>query len=177
MAAGIRRSWPVENHRWLAIQPGARWVNKRWPAEHFAALVRQAAAAYPALRFAVLGSADDQSLAQTVVQAAPKRCLNLAGKISLQEMVEWIRLSDLLVTNDTGPMHIAAAMGKPLVALFGPTEPHRTGPYGQLDHTLQMDLPCVPCLKDQCRWHNPMECLRALPPGAAFAALQRLLPA
>jgi hypothetical protein len=53
----------------------------------------------------------------------------------------------LLVTNDTGPMHAAAALGKPLVALFGPTEPRRTGPYGQLENVLRLDLPCSPCLK------------------------------
>ena len=82
----------------------------------------------------------------------PARCLDLTGRLSLPEMVEWIRLSELMVTNDTGPMHVAAALGKPVVALFGPTEPRRTGPYRQLEHVLQLHLPCVPCLSSRCAY-------------------------
>ena len=92
-------------------------------------------------------------------------------------MVEWIRLSELMVTNDTGPMHVAAALGKPVVALFGPTEPRRTGPYRQLDHVLQLNLPCVPCLKPRCAYVKPFECLRAIPPAAVFDAVQKRLAA
>jgi ADP-heptose:LPS heptosyltransferase len=92
-------------------------------------------------------------------------------------MVEWIRLSELMVSNDTGPMHVAAALGTPLVALFGPTEPRRTGPYRQLDHVLQLKLPCVPCLKSRCRYVKPFECLEALTPAAVFDAVQKRLAA
>ena len=70
------------------------------------------------------------------------------------------------MTNDTGPMHLAAALGKPVVALFGPTDPRRTGPYGQLEHALQWPLPCAPCLKDVCHHQPPLECLRALSPAS-----------
>jgi ADP-heptose:LPS heptosyltransferase len=59
---------------------------------------------------------------------------------------------------------VAAALGKPVVALFGPTEPRRTGPYDQLQHVLQLELPCVPCLRSRCTYVKPMECLRALSP-------------
>jgi len=90
-------------------------------------------------------------------------------------MVEWIRLGAAMVSNDTGPMHVAAALGKPLVALFGPTEPRRTGPYGQPGHVLQATLPCVPCLKPRCTYAKPIECLRLLSPAAALAALEKRL--
>ena len=63
-------------------------------------------------------------------------------------MVEWIRRSELIVTNDTGPMHVAAALGKPVVAMFGPTNPKRTGAYGQIEQALRIDLPCSPCMKE-----------------------------
>ena len=97
--------------------------------------------------------------------------------LSLPEMVEWIRLSELMVSNDTGPMYVAAALGTPVVALLGPTEPRRTGPYRQLDHVLQLNLPCVPCLKAHCGYAKPFECLRAIPPAVVFDLVQKRLEA
>lgn len=175
LAESVRRKWPVAQARWIVIQPGARWATKLWPAESYAELVRRLAAANPELRFAILGSAQDHALGTTIAQADGGRCLDLTGRLSLPEMVEWIRLGELMVTNDTGPMHVAAALGKPVVALFGPTEPRRTGPYRQLNHVLQLDLPCAPCLKAHCAYAKPMECLRALQPAAVFNAVQARL--
>jgi lipopolysaccharide heptosyltransferase II len=162
VAEKVREKWPVGMSRWIAIQPGARWANKRWPAEYFAELVRAGAKRSADTRFAILGAAEDQPLGQTIAAADPQRCLDLTGKLSLPEMVEWIRLSKLMVTNDTGPMHVAAALRTPLIALFGPTEPQRTGPYGQLESVLQLNLPCVPCMKPRCSFEKPFECLRGL---------------
>ncbi len=160
---------------WLILQPGARWSNKRWPVEGFAELVRQAAVRRKDLRFAILGGPEDRPLGGTIASVAPERSLDLTGQLSLPEMVEWIRLGAAMVTNDTGPMHVAAALGKPVVGLFGPTEPRRTGPYGQLDHVLQAALPCAPCLKSRCAHSRPLECLRLLSPGAVLAAVERRL--
>jgi ADP-heptose:LPS heptosyltransferase len=87
-------------------------------------------------------------------------------------MVEWIRRCSLAVTNDTGPMHVAAALGKPVVALFGPTEPARTGPYGQLEHVLRLSLPCIPCQKATCHFAEPLACLTRLTPERVFAAVR-----
>ncbi len=177
IAAAIRRKWPVAGSRWIVLQPGARWSNKRWPAECFAEVVARLAVARPEFRFAILGASQDRPLAEIICRVDPARCLDLSGETSLPEMVEWIRFSDLMVTNDSGPMHMAAALNKPVVALFGPTEPRRTGPYGQLDHTLQLALPCIPCLSARCNYFKPMECLRALPPSAVFEAVQKELVA
>ena len=177
VAAALRRKWPLDEHRWLLLQPGARWLNKRWPAEHYAELLLRVARNYPERHFAILGGPEDQPLGQKIAQAGGHRCLDLTGRLSLPEMVEWIRASDVMVTNDTGPMHVAAALGKPVIALFGPTEPRRTGPYGQLDGVLQLNLPCVPCLKSRCAYRQPLECLRALQPAAVFGAVQQRLRA
>lgn len=174
IAAALRKKWSMDQTRWLALQPGARWLNKRWPAAFFAELIQRLAAGFPDYQFAILGGDEDKPLGRTVAGAGD-RCLDLTGQLSLPEMVEWIRLCKLMVTNDTGPMHVAAALGTPVVGLFGPTEPCKTGPYGQLKHVLQLDLPCVPCLSDRCASPRPLECLRALSPAAVFQAIQRRL--
>jgi ADP-heptose:LPS heptosyltransferase len=166
---------PCPTEPWIALQPGARWSNKRWPAENFAELVRRLAKEFPDRRFAILGGVEDQPLGEIILRAAPARCLNLCGQTSLPEMVEWLRLCELLVTNDTGPMHAAAALGKPLVALFGPTEPRRTGPYGHLENVLRLDLPCSPCLKSHCVYEKPDECLKAISPAMVFERVQKQL--
>ncbi|HEX9046524.1 MAG TPA: lipopolysaccharide heptosyltransferase II [Verrucomicrobiae bacterium] len=175
ITAEIDRKWPPGAHRWIALQPGARWENKRWPVEYFSKLARHVAKRFPEARLAILGGKDDRPLGEAISQAAPASCLNLCGETSLLEMVEWIRRCELMVTNDTGPMHAAAALRKPLVALFGPTEPRRTGPYGALDNVLRLDLPCSPCLKSHCHSAVRDECLRRLSPDQVWTRVERLL--
>jgi len=175
VGADIEAKWHPSPARWIALQPGARWMNKRWPVEHFAELTRRLAAEYTDVCFAVLGSKDDQPLAETVCRAAMDRCLNLAGQTSLPEMIEWLRRCDLMVTNDTGPMHVAAALGKPVIGIFGPTEPRRTGPYGQLGNVIQRRLPCSPCLKSRCAWRQHMECLTTITPANVLELVRREL--
>lgn len=165
----------IQNQKLILLSPGARWENKRWPVENFSALVKLLAQKFSDARFAILGSAEDKSLGEKISVVEPNRVLNLCGETSLPEMVEWIRLCDLMITNDTGPMHVAAALGKPLVGLFGPTEPRRTGPYGQLQNVLQIQLPCEPCMKSHCTWKNPMECLTAISPQTIFERAQKLI--
>jgi lipopolysaccharide heptosyltransferase II len=172
----IEQRWHPEGKQWVALAPGARWPNKRWPLEHFSTLARQLIAAHPTLHLVVLGAAADAPLARAIADATPGRCLNLAGQTTLPETVEWLRLASVVVTNDTGPMHMAAALRTPVVALFGPTEPARTGPYGQLQNTLQLALPCVPCMKDYCVHQPALECLTALTPSAVLEKVLSLLP-
>src|ERR1039458_10563222 len=78
---------------------------------------------FPAARFVILGDAGDKPLGEIISHVLSELCLNLCGETTLPEMIEWLRLCELMVTNDTGPMHAAAALNKPLVALFGPPEP------------------------------------------------------
>lgn len=175
-ADAVRTKWGADSGRWLVLQPGARWPNKRWPAESFADLVGRLAADDAGLRFVILGSREDAAAGERIARAEPARCLDLTGRTTLPEMLEWIRRGELMVTNDTGPMHAAAALGRPVVALFGPTDPRRTGPYGQVDRVLKLDsLPCIPCLKPTCAYEKPMECLRAVTPAAVQAEVRRHL--
>lgn len=175
IAATVRARCPAPSALWVALQPGARWPNKRWPIEHFVDLARRLLAAEPALRVVVLGGHTDQAFGSAITAAAGPRSLDLTGRLSLPEMVEWLRLCTLMITNDTGPMHVAAALGKPVVALFGPTEAARTGPYGDHHTILRMNLPCAPCLKSECHWAEPLACLRQISPGqVADTVLSRL---
>lgn len=174
ISAEVKRKWETDPARWIVIQPGARWFNKRWPVENYATLVKRLAEARPEFRFAIMGSAEDKAAGAIIAQSDPKRCLDLTGKVSLPEMVEWIRLSEFMISNDTGPMHVAAALGKTVVAIFGPTEPRRTGPYRQLKNVVRIDLPCAPCLKGYCSYSKPLECLKGIAPEMVFDRVMKL---
>lgn len=165
LAAEVREKWRLDSTRWVALLPGARWNNKRWPVESFVELVRRMPKQTADLKFAILGSKADSEIGKAIAGENRDRCLDLTGKTSLLEMIEWVRLSELVITNDTGPMHIAAALKKPIVALFGPTDPRGTGPYGQGKDVLQVsDLPCVPCMKDTCGYKTPLACMTGITP-------------
>jgi heptosyltransferase I len=175
VAARLKAKWSMNSARWILLQPGARWMNKRWPVENYADTVRRLSAEHPDFRFAILGGEADRPLGATIAGVDPQRCLDLTGRISLPEMVECIRLAELMITNDTGPMHVAAALGKPVIGIFGPTEPRRTGPYGQIGQILQAKLPCIPCMKPDCTYFKPLECLRLVSPAAVAAQVNRHL--
>lgn len=176
IAQQIASKWPVQGRDWICVQPGARWLNKRWPIESFEALVHELQRRRPDLGFAILGSKEDMDLGSHLAgRFDPSSVVDLTGRTSLLEMVEWLRICRVMVTNDTGPMHVAAALGKPVVGLFGPTDPRRTGPYRQLEHSLQLRLPCVPCLKSRCHHSVPMECLRGLTPSSTVMRVMEVL--
>lgn len=177
VAAGLEPRLELTKHRWILLNPGARWWNKRWPVAAFRETLRRLAIEFPAHRFAVLGGKEDAELAREIILGAPERTANLAGSTSLGELVEVIRACDLIVTNDTGPMHIAAALGRPMVALFGPTNPNRTGPYARQSDALREPLPCSPCLSQSCRNPKQMECLTALTVERVLSAVAARLPA
>ncbi len=172
-ALAVAARAPADGTRWVAVQPGARWPTKRWPVEHFRTVIREFLHDHPEVRVAVMGGREDQGLGAVIGEGLAGRCVDLTGRTSLPEMIEWVRRCELMVSNDTGPMHVAAALGRPVVALFGPTEPRRTGPYGQVERALRVALPCAPCFKDTCRWSTPMECLRSITPLAVRAAMER----
>ena len=176
VAKGVQLKWAPHGAPWIILLPGARWESKRWPVENFCVVVRELASERPDLRFAILGGAGDRRLAQVITGTNQKACLDLTGQTSLPEMIEWIRLSQLVVTNDTGPMHVAAALRKPVLAVFGPTNPDLTGPYGQRERVLRSNgLPCIPCMKSSCSYSLPLACLRAITPEMVGARAREIL--
>ena len=153
VAAEVEELWSLQGHPWIALLPGARWDNKRWPLEHFQNLIRTLRRQHEGLRFVILGSGADHPLGAAISTVAPEACLDLTGRTTLLQLIEVLRVCRGVVTNDTGPMHVAAALGVPTVGIFGPTEPRRTGPYGQLENILRAPLPCAPCFKEIGRAH------------------------
>jgi heptosyltransferase-1 len=98
--------------------------------------------------------------------------VNLGGRTTLRELACLYRQASLVVTTDSGPMHIAAAVGTPVVALFGPTDPDRTGPYGPGHRVIRSGLSCMPCFRKQC---DTVRCMREIGVGEVFAAVQEML--
>jgi len=177
IAARIQEKWAAAAGPFIVLLPGARWNNKRWPVENFielAKLMRGMGAG----QFVILGSADEHALGHAIASANPGHCLNLAGQTSLWEMIEWVRRGRLVISNDTGPMHVAAALGRPLIALFGPTNPRNTGPYGKPGSVMQMNsLPCIPCMQSGCRLAAPLACLTGITPQGVYARVREELEA
>ena len=126
------------------ITPSAGKKANRWPAERFGAL----AASLP-LPSVVIGGRADTEIAGTVVRQSRGRAVSVAGKTGLKELAALIGRARFMVCNDTGPMHIAAALGVPVFAIFGPANPVRTGPYGEIHTVIQMDMSCAPCYRWQ----------------------------
>jgi ADP-heptose:LPS heptosyltransferase len=87
---------------------------------------------------------------------------NLAGQTDLFQLAELYRRCCVVISNDSGPMHLAAAVGTPVVAIFGPTDPALTGPYGKQHVALRADIPCSPCFKDSCANRVHMECMKLI---------------
>ena len=178
VSESIKQRWRLpEGAEWIALNPGARWANKRWPVQSFAALAGSLARSHPHFRFMVLGGPSDSEAGLAIQKAIgnDERCLDLTARTSLPELVEWIRMASVLVTNDTGPMHIAAALGRPVIGLFGPTNPNRTGPYGQIDRVLRLKLECMPCMSARCSNSVYQECLSDLQPSVVHSMVSRIL--
>jgi heptosyltransferase II len=137
--------------RYAVFCPGAEYgPAKRWPAQHFAAL-----AAHLRLPVALLGSGNDRPVCERVGAGA----LNLAGRTTLDEAIELIAAAALVVSNDSGLMHVAAALGRPQVALFGSSSPEHTPPRSAGARVLWLRLECSPCFERECPLGH-LRCLR-----------------
>jgi heptosyltransferase I len=170
-AADISALIPAAGNRALVVlHPGARWSSKLWPPASWAHLADWFHG--QGFQVAFTGGAPDQKLVAGITSQCRAPRLNLAGSTSLAQLAAILRKARLAVTTDTGAMHLAAALGTPVTALFGPTAPWRTGPFGDGHQVVRLGLPCSPCFKRQC---SSPRCLNELYPAMVEAACEKIL--
>ena len=162
----------------LAVGCASRWESKSWPVEFFAEVLREVRQKRPEVQFWLLGSPEERPRAQAVCDCAKlERMANLAGKTDLETLAALLARSKALFTNDSGPMHIAAALKVPCVANFGSTDPEKTGPYGPIGrhYVVRSACPHAPCFKRECPLGDQAACSRQADMNAAVQAiLERL---
>jgi ADP-heptose:LPS heptosyltransferase len=154
-----------------ALIPGARWDSKRWPVERFAGIADVLSRDF-GLTGVVTGGPEETGLAAEVCAKARSPVIDLAGKTTLKEAAEVFRRCRVTVGNDTGPLYMSAAMGTPTVAVFGPTDARRLGPYGRGHAKVTSGVPCAPCRNRSCR---PLKCMETISVEMVATAAARLL--
>lgn len=162
------------DERIIIVNPGAYYGSaKRWPAKRYAELVTllQKKTSGQVL---VIGSSNERPLAEVISSQTEKRPFVLAGQTSLLRLASIISFADLFITNDSGPMHLANALKVPVVALFGPTDPNRTGPYQQPSSVIHKGAPCWPCSYRECPFDH--RCMMEIYPQEVFQFCQKYLP-
>ncbi|MEO7714991.1 MAG: glycosyltransferase family 9 protein [Capsulimonas sp.] len=159
----------------IALNVGASWEYKKWPIEHWVDLAETLIEQGRSIVF--VGDAKDAEVVGQVKikMHAAEPIVDVSGRTtSLRELAAVLEACDVLVTADTGPMHMGVAVGTPTVALFGATNPDRTGPYGDRNIVLNMHLSCSPCYrKPTC--DGRVDCMRAITPDMALEAVEREL--
>jgi len=143
-ASGIMPGMP-----YVVVAPGTNWRSKCWPATYYADLAGALTQNYrqPII---LIGGQQDQERAQVIQAKAKAHIVNLIGKTNLKQLAGVLQRSKLFIGGDTGPMHLAAAMGTRVVALFGPSDADRNGPFGDKHVVIRKNLTCSPCFKRDC---------------------------
>jgi heptosyltransferase-2 len=149
-------------------------ASRRWPARRWAALITLAADAWPGIELVLLGSTSDRGFATEVAALCGRRCRNLCGRHSLTESMAVLAQAEAVVTHDIEPMHLAAAYGRPMVAIFGPTDPRLNPPRSPLAKVEWLHHACSPCNQSQCRFGHG-DCLSQISSEQVFDSLRRQL--
>ena len=155
----------------VLVHPGGHYPSQRWPAERFAELVSGLTGRIGAACIVVAGP-DEQDLVERICAATPDALS--PGPLSVREMMAVLSACDLFVGNNSGPLHIASALGLPTVSVMGPTDPLRFAPRGPADRVVRRDLPCSPCHRGRC-WHHT--CLRSIEPADVLAQAEAVVAA
>ncbi len=161
----------LDQRHLIAINPMARWKTKLWEIKRFADLADRLRDDL-SCNIVFTGSKYDREIIENISKMMKNRPINLAGRTSLKELAYLFTRCKALVTTDTGPMHIAAAMGCQVIALFGPTAPWRTGPYGKGHKVIRTDVECSPCFKKSCKH---MTCMKEIKVERVFEEVRDLL--
>ena len=153
LAPALARGGPI-----VALNPGASWETKRWSLEGYAAVADRLAAG--GAEIAIIGAPGDREAADFIATHMTAPAIMLAGRTSLKTLAAVLERCVLYLGGDTGPMHIAAAMSTPALAIFGPTDPIRTGPLGDAHRVIRHRVPCGPCRRRECDHHTCMQLVK-----------------
>ena len=159
---------------YVVIVPGARWWTKEWPLEHYVTLANKLVAEGTAVVLA--GGPDDASKGKAIASGCQSELVfDMTGKTSLRELAALIKGCSFYISADTGPLHFAAALKKPLVAMYGPTKADRTGPYGSKNSEVILSpASCAGCLKKNCQnWH----CMHDITPEMVYEIYRKKVKA
>ncbi|MDY6839136.1 MAG: glycosyltransferase family 9 protein [Thermodesulfobacteriota bacterium] len=155
----------------VAMNPVARWETKLWDAEKFAHLADRLIAHSRCLVVFTGNEADREEIAK-IRSRMNHSCMDLSGRTGLRQLAALYAISTCVVSTDTGPMHLAAATETPVVALFGPTAPWRTGPFGEGHQVLRSEISCSPCFKRKC---DSKTCMQDISVSGVFDSVAAIL--
>ncbi len=158
---------------YVVINPNARWKTKRWPIEKFGKVMAELNER-EGLRFVITGGPDDVERGEQLARLAGSFATDLTNSGRLPRLAAIILGSVGMITNDSGPMHLAVALNRPVVALFGPTDPEKVGPYGEGHMVVKADVDCSPCYKRRCPFAH--ECMERISPGDLLEAWEKMKP-
>jgi len=171
----LRRAGWNDQVRLVAVVPGARWETKVWLLERFTATIDELQTDQN-VRCVLLGGADDTARCAQIAALCHYTPPNLAGQTSLRTMTAVLAKAETVLCHDSGAMHVAVALGRPVVCLVGPTNPTRTGPYRRPDDVVRLNLDCAPCYLrklPQCRFNH--RCMKELAVTPVVSAVRRAL--
>jgi 3-deoxy-D-manno-octulosonic-acid transferase/heptosyltransferase-1 len=158
-----------KNDRFVAVSPVALWETKLWEDEKFTCLCDRIT---EELKVRVVLTGKDRVKLTKIQSKMRSPSINMGGETTLKDLTYLYQLASLLITTDSGPMHIAAAIGTPVIALFGPTDPSRTGPYGSEHTIIRKKLSCSPCFLKKC---DSNICMRDITVEDVFQAVKEKL--
>ncbi|MCS7001849.1 MAG: glycosyltransferase family 9 protein [Dehalococcoidia bacterium] len=164
---------PLEGRPFIAMHLGAGFASKCLPVDRFVKVANKLGRDHAIV---LVGGGEERPLADAFLQGTTARTLDLVGRLTLGQTAAALAHADLFIGNDSGPMHLAAAMGRPIVTFFGPSEPHKYHPYGAPLRLLEIDLPCRPCDHVHCV-HDEYLCMTRIPASSIVEAAQDLLAA
>lgn len=156
----------------VVISPGAKSHTKRWTIEGFATVCDWISIGLKR-EVILVGTEEDRVVINSILEKTQIKPFDFCLKTNLKQLASLINRSALLITNDSAPLHLAVCLGRPVAAIFGPTDPKKYGPRGLLDFVIKKDLPCRPCQKALCAKNH--ECMTGIEPAEVFKAVKDIL--
>jgi len=159
----------------IVVIPGARWNTKRWDIDRYTQIVEKLL--QNGEEVLLMGSPDEKPLCdqiETTLKSKGPALKNLAGKTGLKEMIAILNRAKLIFGNDSGPLHVAVALGKRTLSIYGPTSPAFVGPYGQLANVIRHEVECHPCRRKECDHHS---CMKGVTVELVWERAKKMLPA